>query len=122
MFTAPGGRTALLDAVYIGLGPDKNAHTPDVPCSSSPTEATTIAFTTRQTIRNWLKESDCQLYAMGFLIIIWVEKRRSGYGWSLLSELVETTGAASSGIEADRFARYCVQELDGAAQPICPRI
>jgi len=66
--------------------------TPDVACFHLPTEATTIAFTTRQTSENWLKNQTVSFMRWDFLIIIWGRKTEERYGWSLLSELEKRPG------------------------------
>jgi len=93
MFTLAGGRTALLDAVYLGLEQMRYAHNGRRALLIISDGGDNHSLYNETDIRNALKESDCQLYAMGIF-----DGRRIGrksqerYGWSLLSELVETTG------------------------------
>ena len=49
MFTVAKGRTALLDAIYLGLSQMRGATTANAPCSSSPMEAIIIVVTMRRT-------------------------------------------------------------------------
>jgi Ca-activated chloride channel family protein len=74
MFTAAKGNTALLDAIYLGLNQMRNAGN-------------------GKQIRNFLKEADCQLYAMGVLDVEDMTRTTEEHdGPSLLSVLAEVTG------------------------------
>jgi len=92
MFTAAGGRTALLDAVYIGLDQIRNAHNGRHALLIISDGGDNHSLYSEADIRNSLKESDCQLYAMGIFDHHISRKSEERYGWSLLSELVEMTG------------------------------
>jgi Ca-activated chloride channel family protein len=92
MFTVPGGRTALLDAVYVGLGQMRNAHNGRRALLIISDGGDNHSLYNEADIRNSLKESDCQLYAMGIFDHHMGRKTEERYGWSLLSELVEMTG------------------------------
>lgn len=92
MFTAAGGRTALLDAVYIGLDQIRNAHNARRALLIISDGGDNHSLYSEADIRNSLKESDCQLYAMGIFDHHISRKSEERYGWSLLSELVEMTG------------------------------
>jgi len=92
MFTAAGGRTALLDAVYLGLGQMRNAHNGRRALLIISDGGDNHSLYNEADIRNFLKESDCQLYAMGIFDHHFGRKTEERYGWSLLSELVEMTG------------------------------
>ena len=93
MFTAPGGRTALLDAVYIGLDQIRNAHNARRALLIISDGGDNHSLYNEADIRSSLKESDCQLFAMGIFDHSHIgRKSEERYGWSLLSELVETTG------------------------------
>jgi len=48
MATSARGRTALLDAIYLGLSEMRVHTTPNVPCSSYPTEEIIIVGTTKR--------------------------------------------------------------------------
>jgi Ca-activated chloride channel homolog len=92
MFTAAGGRTALLDAVYIGLDQIRNAHNGRRALLIISDGGDNHSLYSEADIRSSLKESDCQLYAMGIFDHHISRKSEERYGWSLLSELVEMTG------------------------------
>jgi Ca-activated chloride channel homolog len=93
MFTAAGGRTALLDAVYLGLDQMRNARNGRRALLIISDGGDNHSRYNEEDIRNALKESDCQLYAMGIFDGHRIgRKSQERYGWSLLSELVETTG------------------------------
>jgi Ca-activated chloride channel family protein len=92
IFTAPGGRTALLDAIYLGLGQIRNAHNGRRALLIISDGGDNHSLYSEADIRNALKESGCQLYAMGIFDHHISRKSEERYGWSLLSELVETTG------------------------------
>jgi Ca-activated chloride channel family protein len=92
VFTAAGGRTALLDAVYLGLGQMRNAHNSRRALLIISDGGDNHSLYNEADIRNFLKESDCQLYAMGIFDHHMRRKTEERYGWSLLSELVEMTG------------------------------
>jgi Ca-activated chloride channel homolog len=92
MFTVAGGRTALLDAIYIGLDQIRNAHNARRALLVISDGGDNHSLYNEADIRNSLKESDCQLYAMGIFDHHISRKSEERYGWSLLSELVEMTG------------------------------
>jgi len=93
MFTVAGGRTALLDAVYLGLGQMRNARNGRRALLIISDGGDNHSLYNETDIRNALKESDCQLYAMGIFDGHHIgRKSQERYGWSLLSELVEPTG------------------------------
>jgi len=92
MFTMAGGRTALLDAVYVGLDQIRNAHNSRRALLIISDGGDNHSLYNESDIRNALKESDCQLYAMGIFDHYIGRTTEEHYGWVLLSELVETTG------------------------------
>jgi Ca-activated chloride channel family protein len=92
IFTAPGGRTALLDAVYIGLDQIRNARNTRRALLIISDGGDNHSLYSEADIRSALKEADCQLYAMGIFDHHIGRKSEERYGWSLLSELVEMTG------------------------------
>jgi Ca-activated chloride channel family protein len=92
MFTVAAGRTALLDAVYLGLGQMRNAHNGRRALLIISDGGDNHSLYNEADIRNFLKEADCQLYAMGIFDHHIGRKSEERYGWSLLSELVEMTG------------------------------
>jgi Ca-activated chloride channel family protein len=93
MFSAAGGRTALLDAVYLGLGQMRNAHNSRRALLIISDGGDNHSLYSEADIRNYLREADCQLYAMGIFDRHHISRKsEERYGWSLLSELVEMTG------------------------------
>src|SRR5207302_5217530 len=57
IFSVPAkGRTALLDAIYLGLSEMKGAHHANGRFSSFPTEATTAAGTTKKISSAWFEK------------------------------------------------------------------
>src|ERR1700736_4558016 len=92
LFTVAGGRTALLDAVYLGLGQMRNAHNGRRALLIISDGGDNHSLYNEADIRNFLKEADCQLSAMGIFDHHIGRKTEERYGWSLLSELVEMTG------------------------------
>jgi Ca-activated chloride channel homolog len=92
MFTVAGGRTALLDALYLGLDEIRNAHNGKRALLIISDGGDNHSLYNEADVRNALKESDCQLYAMGIFDHHISRKSEERYGWSLLLELVETTG------------------------------
>ena len=93
MFTVAGGRTALLDAVYLGLDQIRNAHNARRALLIISDGGDNHSLYDEADIRSTLKESDCQLYAMGIFDRHHISRKsEERHGWSLLSELVEMTG------------------------------
>lgn len=93
MFTAAGGRTALLDAVYVGLDQIRNSRNPRRALLIISDGGDNHSLYNEGDIRRALKESDCQLYAMGIFDRHHISRKsEERYGWSLLSELVAMTG------------------------------
>jgi Ca-activated chloride channel family protein len=93
MFTAAGGRTALLDAVYLGLDQMRSAHNARRALLIISDGGDNHSLYNEADVRNSLREADCQLDAMGIFDRSHIgRKSEERYGWSLLSELVETTG------------------------------
>ena len=93
LFAVAGGRTALLDAVYIGLDQMRTAHNARRALLIISDGGDNHSLYSEVDIRNSLRESDCQLYAMGIFDRHYISRKsEERYGWSLLSELVEMTG------------------------------
>jgi Ca-activated chloride channel homolog len=94
LFAAPGGRTALLDAVYLGLTYMRK---------SKHSKRALLIFSdggdnhsrhTRREIKQLVREADVQLYAIGFYSPIGYPYRtvEEIHGPSLLEEITEMTG------------------------------
>jgi Ca-activated chloride channel homolog len=93
MFTSARGRTALFDGIYLGLSQMKNARNTKRALLIISDGGDNHSRYTEQDVRDFLKEADVQMYAIGIY-------EAAGYcptpeecmGPSLLSELTEMTG------------------------------
>jgi len=94
MFTASRGRTALLDAVYLGLSQMRGAHNAKRALLIISDGGDNHSRYSENDVRNFLKEADCQLYAIGIYDEIGIRSRTNEElnGPSLLSEMTEMTG------------------------------
>jgi Ca-activated chloride channel family protein len=94
MFTASRGRTALLDAVYLGLSQMRGAHNAKRALLIISDGGDNHSRYSENDVRNFLKEADCQLYAIGIYDDMGIRTRSSEElnGPSLLSEMTEMTG------------------------------
>jgi Ca-activated chloride channel family protein len=93
MFTVAKGRTALLDGIYLGLSQMRSAHNGKRALLIISDGGDNHSRYNEADIRNFLKEADCQLYAMGvFDVNDMGRTTEERYGPSLLSELAEMTG------------------------------
>src|SRR5260370_16133372 len=92
MQTNPEGRTALLDAIYLGLQ--------ELRKSSKPRKALLIVSDggdncsryTKEDVRNLVRESDARIYAMGIVGSGTRMLPEEANGPDLLSEITEQTG------------------------------
>jgi Ca-activated chloride channel homolog len=93
LFTVARGTTALLDGIYLGLTHMRNARNGKRALLIVSDGGDNHSRYNEKDIHTFLKEADCQLYAMGIF-----DDRDMGrtpeelYGPSLLSELAEMTG------------------------------
>ena len=93
MFTVAKGRTALLDAIYLGLSQMRGAKNGKRALLIISDGGDNHSRYNEADIRNFLKEADCQLYAMGIFDVNDMGRTtEERYGPSLLSELAEMTG------------------------------
>jgi Ca-activated chloride channel family protein len=94
MFTASRGRTALLDAVYLGLSQMRGAHNAKRALLIISDGGDNHSRYNENDVKNYLKEADCQLYAIGIYDPIGIRSRTNEElnGPSLLSEMTEMTG------------------------------
>lgn len=94
MFTASRGRTALLDAIYLGLSQMRGAHNSKRALLIISDGGDNHSRYNENDIKNYLKEADCQLYAIGIFDPIGIRSRTPEEleGPSLLSEMTEMTG------------------------------
>jgi Ca-activated chloride channel family protein len=84
-FTNPKGRTALYDAVYLGLEKMKDAtHEKKAIIVITDGEDNTSRYTFRE-VKDFVKESDTQIYVIG-------ERGELGYGRGVITEIVRLTG------------------------------
>ena len=65
MFTAAKGRTALLDAIYLGLSQMRGAHNGKRALLIISDGGDNHSRYNESDIQNFVKEADCQLYAIG---------------------------------------------------------
>src|SRR5580700_2044751 len=93
MFTASRGRTALLDAIYLGLSQMRGAHNGKRALLIISDGGDNHSRYNEGDIRNFVKEADCQLYSIGVFDSNDMERTlEERYGPSLLSELAELSG------------------------------
>lgn len=94
MFTTSRGRTALLDAVYLGLSQMRGAHNGKRALLIISDGGDNHSRYNENDVKSFLKEADCQLYAIGIYDPIGIRTRTSEElnGPSLLSEMTEMTG------------------------------
>ena len=94
MFTAAHGRTALLDAIYLGLSEMRGARNAKRALLIISDGGDNHSRYNESDIKSFLKEADCQLYAVGIFDPIDVRGRTPEelQGPSLLNELTEMSG------------------------------
>ena len=93
MYTAAGGRTALFDGIYLGLSQMRSAHNAKKALLVVSDGGDNHSRYTENDVRNFLKEADCQLYAIGVYDANDMGRsREERYGPTLLAELAEMSG------------------------------
>jgi Ca-activated chloride channel family protein len=93
MFTAARGRTALLDAIYLGLSQMRGAHNAKRALLIISDGGDNHSRYNESDIRNFVKESDVQIYAMGVFSAVGSRATTEEVeGPSLLGELCDLTG------------------------------
>jgi Ca-activated chloride channel homolog len=94
LLTAPKGRTALLDAIYLGLSEMRSAHNAKRALLILSDGGDNHSRYTESDVKRLVKEADTQLYAIGIFDPIGYRNRtlEEGNGPSLLSEVTELTG------------------------------
>jgi Ca-activated chloride channel homolog len=94
LLTAPKGRTALLDAIYLGLSEMRSAHNAKRALLILSDGGDNHSRYTEGDIKRLVKEADTQLYAIGIFDPEGYRSRtlEEGNGPSLLSEVTELTG------------------------------
>ena len=100
-FTQPKGRTALLDAVYMGLHTMKKAHNSRKALLIISDGGDNSSRYTETEIKNLVREADVQIYAIGIYEPVSSRGRTSEEmgGPGLLSEISEQTGGRAFGVE-----------------------
>ncbi len=101
MYTSAHGRTALLDAIYMGLSQMRGAHNGKRALLIISDGGDNHSRYNENDIRNFVKESDVQLYAIGIYDPLGYRNRtpEEMNGPSLLSELTEMTGGRAFPVE-----------------------
>src|ERR1700739_832325 len=94
MLTAPKGRTALLDAIYLGLSQMRGAHNAKRALLILSDGGDNHSRYNENDIKRLVREADTQLYAVGIFDPLGYRSRTPEElnGPSLLSELTELTG------------------------------
>jgi Ca-activated chloride channel family protein len=94
MLTAPKGRTALLDAIYLGLGQMRRARNSRRALLILSDGGDNHSRYNESDVKRLVKEADTQLYAIGIFDPPEYRSRtlEELYGPSLLDEITETTG------------------------------
>jgi Ca-activated chloride channel family protein len=101
MYTSAHGRTALLDAVYLGLSQMRGAHNGKKALLIISDGGDNHSRYNEGDIKNYVKESDVQIYAIGIYDPVSSRSRTPEElsGPSLLSELTEMTGGRAFPVE-----------------------
>ena len=94
LVSAPKGRTALLDAIYLGLSQMRGAHNAKRALLILSDGGDNHSRYNESDIKRLVKEADTQLYAIGIFDPAGYRNRtlEEGNGPSLLSEVTELTG------------------------------
>jgi Ca-activated chloride channel homolog len=101
MFAVPKGRTALLDAIYLGLSQMRGAHNAKRALLILSDGGDNHSRYNESDIKRLVKEADTQLYAIGIFDPLGFRNRTPEElnGPSLLSELTEMTGGRVFAVE-----------------------
>ncbi len=101
MYTSAHGRTALLDAVYLGLSQMRGAHNAKRALLIISDGGDNHSRYNEGDIKNFVKESDVQIYAIGIYDPLGYRSRTPEElnGPSLLSEVTEMTGGRALPVE-----------------------
>jgi Ca-activated chloride channel homolog len=93
LFTTAKGRTALFDAIYLGLSQMRGARNSKRALLIISDGGDNHSRYTESDIRNFVKEADCQLYSIGlFDASDRARTLEELYGPTLLSEITQLTG------------------------------
>jgi Ca-activated chloride channel family protein len=101
MLTTPRGRTALLDAIYLGLGRMTGAHNPKRALLIISDGGDNHSRYSESEINRLAKEADTEIYSIGIFEPLDFRNRtpEERYGPSLLSEITEITGGRVFAVE-----------------------
>ena len=101
MVTAPNGRTALLDAIYLGLSQMRGAHNAKRALLILSDGGDNHSRYNENDIKRLVKEADTQLYAIGIFDPLGYRNRTPEElnGPTLLSEITELTGGRVFAVE-----------------------
>src|SRR6266446_36107 len=101
MLTSPRGRTALLDAIYLGLSQMRGAHNGKRALLILSDGGDNHSRYNESDIKRLVKEADTQLYAIGIFDPLGYRNRTPEElnGPSLLSEITEMTGGRVFAVE-----------------------
>jgi len=101
MLTSPKGRTALLDAIYLGLSQMRGAHNAKRALLILSDGGDNHSRYNESDIKRLVKEADTQLYAIGIFDPLGSRNRTPEElkGPSLLSEITEMTGGRVFSVE-----------------------
>jgi Ca-activated chloride channel homolog len=91
IYTIPKGRTALLDAIYMGLNKMKDARNPKKALLIISDGGDNHSRYTENEIKSTVKEADVQIYAIGIFTQNATQPEEIN-GPSLLSDITEVTG------------------------------
>src|SRR5215469_15950354 len=91
VFTVPRGKTALLDAIYMGLSKMKDAHNSKKALLIISDGGDNHSRYTENEIKSGVKEADVQIYAIGLYTVNPIQPEEIN-GPSLLTEVTEVTG------------------------------
>ncbi|HKF23504.1 MAG TPA: VWA domain-containing protein [Candidatus Angelobacter sp.] len=91
VYTVPQGRTALLDAIYMGINKMKDAHNSKKALLIISDGGDNHSRYTEHEIRSMVKEADVQIYSIG-VFTAGVTQPEEVAGPALLTEISEVTG------------------------------
>ena len=98
VFAVPQGRTALLDAIYMGMNKMQDAHNPKKALLIISDGGDNRSRYTDSEIKNLVKEADVQIYAIGIYDSTFRTPEEAA-GPALLNEITEVTGGRTFTID-----------------------
>ena len=99
MFTVPQGRTALLDAIYMGVSKMRQAKYPKKALLIISDGGDNHSRYTENEIKSMVKEADVMIYAIGIYDRLLCHGPKRRLGPELLSEITELTGGRAFTID-----------------------